>query len=522
MPKNDGVLGISVTHGRLALTLMKGGIVRKSEWEEIPDNIVEGTKIISQNLFADFLREQIKEKGIKCKTAAYVIPDSDIFVKNITMPKIADDQLRFNVPFEFKDLIQGELNQYVFDYVKRESASNDENTINLLAYAVPVNSLANIRETLKQAGLKLVKALPETSVYEALIGALGNEEEIKKERCFMDIGRRAIRMMIFKNGEFKLSHFIDVGEDQVIRAIADELNVDTHLAITYLRSRYQDCDKLPSAVNAYKDISIEILKGLNFYEMSDMTSRLKDIVLCGTGAMTEPLVEMLKERLDKTVVTMDELYPNYNKEKEINVTYGSVGVLLSDALGVATNSNLASAGQKKKTNLKAVFGTIAAILVAALLIGKFGFVDRLNTLANERERANELQQQINEQSKFIKESEQLTQEYYHYSWDQMSDEEKSRVSRVDTLKLIDLIGSQGMKVKFMDLSSETLTIDLLANDLDSVSKLTTVMEEEDIVESCSVVSAKTLTEETDGVKTDAGVTAQIKVHLTKGSSEEEN
>ncbi len=64
MARNDGVLGLSVTHEILSLTLMKGGVIRKTVWEEFPDNIVEEGKIVSQNLFAEFLKEQLKEKKI--------------------------------------------------------------------------------------------------------------------------------------------------------------------------------------------------------------------------------------------------------------------------------------------------------------------------------------------------------------------------------------------------------------------------------------------------------------------------
>ena len=118
---------------------MRGGVVRKSYWEEIPDNIVEGNKILSYNLFAEFLKEQMKDKGLKCKKAAYVIPDSDIFVRKVSMPKLEEEQLRDNIPFEFKDFIQGELNQYVFDYVKRSNDNEEEaTTVELLAYAVPL------------------------------------------------------------------------------------------------------------------------------------------------------------------------------------------------------------------------------------------------------------------------------------------------------------------------------------------------------------------------------------------------
>ena len=519
MSRNDGVLGINVVHGRLALTLMKGGVVRKSEWIDIPDNIVDGEKIVSQNLFADFLKELIRTKSIKCKKAAYVIPDSEIFVKNITMPEIADEQLRLNIPFEFRDLISVELNQYVFDFIKRKKQDNNEEskTVSLLAYAVPIKFISEIRDTLRMAGLKLVKALPETSVYETMIGALGIEEEVQKERCFMDIGRRAIRMMIFRNGEFKISHLINIGEEHIINAIADAYNVDSHLATTYLRTKYQDCDQSDAAINAYKDISVEILKGLNFYELSDMSSRLKNVVLCGTGAMMEPLVKILVERIDKEVVTMDQLFPKYNMQKEINVTYGSVGILLSDAVGVAENSNFAEAGEKEKTSIVTVLATAGVIVVALGLLGKFGVIDRMRLLEEERRSAEELQTQIEQQVGMLDGYEELTNEYGHYSWEQLSDEEKRRVSRLEAMLLCDLIGNQGMKVKFLDLSGEVLTVDLMASDLDSVNRLSKVLEEEEIVEGCTVLSAKTNTEEEAD-----GVTAQIRVYLTNGISKEVN
>ncbi|WP_026526069.1 pilus assembly protein PilM [Butyrivibrio sp. VCD2006] len=523
MAKNQGILGISVSHGRLAMTLMRGGVVRKSYWEEIPDNIVEGNKILSYNLFAEFLKEQMKDKGLKCKKAAYVIPDSDIFVRKVSMPKLEEEQLRDNIPFEFKDFIQGELNQYVFDYVKRSNDNEEEaTTVELLAYAVPLVLINDLRDMLKMAGLKLVRTLPETSVYEILIGALGDEEEVKKERCFMDIGRRGTRMMVFKNGEFKLSHMIDIGEDHIIQALADEMNVDVHLAITYLRNKYNDCDKLPVAINAYKDISIEVLKGLNFYEFSDMTSRLNDVVLCGTGAMTEPLVEMLKERVDKNVLTMDELFPKYSQQKEINVTYGSVGILLSDAVGVDTNSNLAAAGKKKKTNIWIAVWVAVAVIAALGIIGKFTLWDRVRVLVNERSKAQKLQEQVDSISASIEGAGDLKNEYYHYTWDTMNEEEIGRISRLDAAKLVDLIGKQRMKVTYMNLVKGVMTIDLKADTLEEVSKLTTLLKEQEIVESCSVASAQTIEDDTKTEEVESGVNAEIKVYLiTRSSTKEE-
>ena len=67
MAKNDGILGISLNHGTIAFTMLKAGHVSRTFWEEVPENIVDGNKILSRNLFVEFLQEKIKENGIKCK-----------------------------------------------------------------------------------------------------------------------------------------------------------------------------------------------------------------------------------------------------------------------------------------------------------------------------------------------------------------------------------------------------------------------------------------------------------------------
>ena len=81
-----------------------------------------------------------------------------------------------------------------------------------------------------------------------------------------------------------------------------------------------------------------------------------------------------------------------------------------------------------------------------------------------------------------------------------------------------------MKIKFMDLAGETLTVDLLAKNLDSVSQLSRLLSQQDIVESCAVTSAKTIEEalREDIGAGDNNVNAQIKIYLITDSSKEGN
>ncbi len=531
MAKNDGILGISLNHGRIALTTMKAGQVSRTIWEEVPENIAEESKILAKSLFADFLREKLKENDIKCKKAAYIIADEDIFIKNIKLPVMSDEQLRYNIPFEFNDYIHGEMKDYIFDFIKRDSAADSgREQIRLLAYAVPVETIVGLQETLQMAGLKLVKALPETVACEALLGLFNNPEDERSGKCFLDIGRRNIRMMIFKNGEYSLSHQIDIGEAHAITVIADELGVDMHLAETYLRANHNDCNRMTPVVNAFKDISLEVLKGLNYFEMSDMTTRLGEIIICGTGALTEPLVEILRERIDKKVSTMDAVLSECCSDKAVNVTYTSVGLLLAKAPGISGDGSSAQADKKKKVNLKVLIPGIVAALAIIGVVGKFVVYDQFARLNREIHKTNELYAQLEEKNEIIRQSGELMKEYAHYTWDGMTEEEKGRVKRLDTAKLVDFINDQGMDVDKTSLSDAVLTINLKAASLESVSRLIEQINDQEIVESTSVVYAATKDndgkaadsseEETKKVYTRNNVEAQINIYLTNNEEEE--
>ncbi len=330
--KKDSLLGVSCGHGRIALSYVRGGVLKKSLWTNVDETIMQNSQIKSKRLFAEYLKDLMKQNGIHCKEAAFGIPDTDVFTRTITTPLFSDEQIRLNIPFEFRDFIQGELKEYLFDYAHIPEMTNvDESghkTNTLFAAAIPRTYLEEIDDMFKLAGIKLVRAMPKICSFEAILRLLPTPEETKKERCIIDIGMGHTRLMIYKNGHYKLVHMIDIGERQIIQRIADEKNVDMHIARTYLETNYENCSDLPAVVNVFKDISLEVLKGLNFYEVSDMSARLDDVTLYGGGAMIDPLVNLLKQRISMNVVTMAEMLPEWNKDNLLNITAGSLGLAI--------------------------------------------------------------------------------------------------------------------------------------------------------------------------------------------------
>ena len=330
----SNVIGIYTEHRRLSLSMYKGKEI-KTVWVDIPDNIIKNRKIISKNLFAAFIKETMKENKFRGKKAYFVIGTDKVLTRNVQLPKMGPDQLKINLPYEFRDSINGELKDYLFDYALRPSASakegneSDDNSMELLAVAISKEYYETIDEIMQMAGLKLCKMVPEVCILERYLKEFPTEEERNKERCILDLGNRAIRFQIFKDGKFKLAQLIDIGENHVFQAIADDRNVDMELARTYLRTDYEECGKSEAAINAYRDISVEVLKGLNYYEMSDMSSRLNEILIYGTGALITPLVEILKERANMNVITFEKAFPQFTNE-HFSIVAIAMGILLKD------------------------------------------------------------------------------------------------------------------------------------------------------------------------------------------------
>ena len=68
---------------------------------------------------ADFLRQTAKSNGIPLTHAALVLPSTEVFTRELVMPAMTEQQLLYNLPYEFRDYLTEEKNKYFFDYSMR-------------------------------------------------------------------------------------------------------------------------------------------------------------------------------------------------------------------------------------------------------------------------------------------------------------------------------------------------------------------------------------------------------------------
>ena len=302
------ILGVDIGYDSLKLALVNGKTVRKTAVVPMPKNLIREGRVVSTETMGELIRKTMREHGIRGSLAAIALPNETVFIRSVTMPLMTIDQLNYNLPFEFRDYITDELKDYYYDYaVVSTSEETREESANV---AAPKSLIAESKETLHRAGLKMVKAAPTVCAYQSLIRAAGKKDaENPQEYCILDLGYQSIRMYMFREDRHMVTRVLEIGMSSLDQVISEAYSVDVHLAHTYLISNYEDCQSKEYCMNAYGNITVELMRALNFYRFSNPDSRLEDIWICGGGACIKPLRQTIAETLDMRIHPAGELIP---------------------------------------------------------------------------------------------------------------------------------------------------------------------------------------------------------------------
>ncbi len=309
-------LGIDIGANTLKVVLLEENKIMASSIQVLPDHLVKDGNITSLEVLSELIRSICQEMDVKNLDTSIVLSESLSFVRNITMPFMNEEQLIYNIPFEFKDYINDELSDYVFDYamisdekeiLERQALENNElsNTMDVLVAACSKKIIEDMTYLCKKCNLKLKRIIPYAFSYIQLIRQLKDNH---KEYCFIDIGYDSMKLSIYSSDEFKASRRIDVGLKNVDDIISQNKNVDIHIAHTYGMNNFENCLSDDDVMNFFRSMAIEISRALNFYRFNYRDSRLDDVYICGGGSKILPLIQIFKSTLNEyTIHLADEL-----------------------------------------------------------------------------------------------------------------------------------------------------------------------------------------------------------------------
>ena len=174
--------------------------------------------------------------------------------------------------------------------------------------------------------------------------------------------------------------------------------------------------------------------------------------------------------------------------------------------------NLATVGQKR-VNYKLAIPVMILVLALIFLFGKFLVFDRLSEVAEAQREVARLQAELDADYEELAGFGDLNDLYAHYTYSGFTEEELTRTSRVDVLRLIRRVVLPKVTLNSWTLTSNELTLDVTGSSLQEINMLAQALQDDDLVNYCTVNNANTTEQKNDEDETIETVTASILVYL---------
>ena len=316
--------GIDIGSGHLKMAVCDGRAVSQVIVEDMPDNLVKDGRITSLETMSELLRNTVRKHRVSAKNAAFVLNSRDVYTRRIVLPAMTVDELKLNLPFEFRDYIADGKDKYRFDYALLEMRHDEAGVpqeMDVLAVAAPIETIEGYADMLRRAGLKLKIAAPDIMAYANIIAQYERNHPVAaapadapaapaaRDFCFLDIGSTNTRVYLFPHGKYEVTRSVEFGVHSLVAAVADHFGVDENLAKTYVATNYENAQTIQPCLDLYERIGVELARIVSFFNFNYPDSQLATVHYCGSGSGIVPLLHAIDEHLSIDLVDIGAMMP---------------------------------------------------------------------------------------------------------------------------------------------------------------------------------------------------------------------
>ena len=342
------IVGIDIGGSSVKLAYFAGSTLKKAAMAPLPDNMVADGRILSMDAMADFLRQAARDNGIPLTNAAVVLPSTEVFTRELTMPAMTEQQLRYNLPYEFRDFLTDEKSKYYFDYSMRDILRDQDGyptEMTLLACAMLKETAERYRAMMRRAGFRLQVLTPSECAYAGVLAAYYRRTGLpQRDMCIVNLGHTAAYLYIYRGAFFESRREIDLGLNRLEQLVAEHCGVDIHVAHSYVLQNYNDVLSSDYAQSFYARIAVDthtaaparkMIKcpqktgiNLNLQEDRQRDRRTLLIGILAIAALVAVVVNfgVLQQyrRLDKAQAAYDRVHTQYVSAQEALADYDRV------------------------------------------------------------------------------------------------------------------------------------------------------------------------------------------------------
>jgi type IV pilus assembly protein PilM len=305
--------------------------VRAYSIAAIPSGCIEDGRIINKPKVAQIIKAAVAAAGpkkIKTKKVFCSLPESKVFLRVLSIPKMEKTEIGEAIKWEIEASIPLSVDQVYYDWqLISESAGKQ----NILTVAVSREIIDDILEVLEGADLEVYGLETESvATTRSLIDSSDTKNEVS---LIVDLGSKRTNFIVAEGNIPFFTSSIPFSSNGVTDSIAKAMGVNNEEAEKIKISQGVGCcheeDSVYNSIKSYLEgLSVEIEKTIDFYQnINNESGKVEKIIICG-GANLKGLVPYLAKRLKNEIYIGDpwinldfrERLPIINKEKSLQFT----------------------------------------------------------------------------------------------------------------------------------------------------------------------------------------------------------
>ena len=283
-------LDIGTTAVRIVQLRGKGPLKSLVKYAYVPlDNKVALTDSKNdQQMLARTIAELVKQANLSVKNVAVGIPSQKVFTTVVDVDRLPKEELDKAIHYQADALIPTPVNESKIDWALLGDSPKDKTKLEILLSSITNDFLEQRLDLLESIGLNVIAFEPDNlAVTRALVGA-----DATLPQMIIDVASKSTDLVITMNGAPRLTRSIPTGTETIVRAAAQNLNVDDKQAQQFVFKFGLAKDKLEGQVyqailGTVDILTAEIEKSIKFFQARYVDAKIDRIIVTG-GASVIP------------------------------------------------------------------------------------------------------------------------------------------------------------------------------------------------------------------------------------------
>jgi len=235
---------------------------------------------------AQIILDLCNQAKMTTKNVVVGLPTRRLFTTVVDLDKVSPRELEKTIMFQADSLIPTPISESTIDWAILGDSPKDSSKIEVLLSSVSNKYVEDKLDALESVGLNVIAFEPENiAILRSLISP-----GLKSTVLVLDVGSLGTDLIISVNDVPKLTRSIAIGTQAIIKAAAQNLNIENDQAQQFVFKFGLDPTKLDGQLDraihgTLESLITEIEKSISFFETRFQGSKVSKIIVTGGASL---------------------------------------------------------------------------------------------------------------------------------------------------------------------------------------------------------------------------------------------